>query len=144
MVNSQAASVSLVRALRELDLEGSQIMQSEGGPAEPGGDMEPSERRQMHDEDASPARHRASATKPEDRTDGADRRWTMNDTDRELLGALADAVERLLLAHAVDVADVERDPRAVVMRRTQRLGAEESTRLLDRIQALRRARPAGD
>jgi hypothetical protein len=61
----------------------------------------------------------------------------MRTSDRELLAALADAVERLLLAHAADVPDAGRDPHVVVLRRTQRLGAEESTRLLDRIQRLR-------
>ena len=67
----------------------------------------------------------------------------MTDPDRELLRALADAVERLLLAHAADVPDRGRDPHAVVRRRSHRLGAEESTRLLDRIQALRRAPTGG-
>lgn len=62
----------------------------------------------------------------------------MHERNWELEAALADAVERLLLAHAADVPDVGRSPGAVVLRRTQRLGAEESTRLLDRIQSLRR------
>jgi len=62
----------------------------------------------------------------------------MHERNWELEAALADAVERLLLAHAADVPDVGRSPCTLVLRRTQRLGAEESTRLLNRIQSLRR------
>ena len=62
---------------------------------------------------------------------------------RDLVDALADAVERLLLAHALEHAADEpehkRDEHAVVSRRTRQLLAEDGTALLDRIQELRRA-----
>ena len=76
-------------------------------------------------------------------SDASSQASTVREADRELLDALADAVERLLLAHAADARDSGRDPDAVVRRQSQRLGPEQGTRLLDRIQAPRRARPAG-